>query len=123
MEQMERMENKANEELKEVKVNTICCEKPMINLGEIQSLSNMNTTSCKRYFCGECGGILDIHEYSLDEEELISEIENYDELKDTNIGKELKVNQEKTKGSYEEQIKKFEDEKDLILKEEKPIPQ
>jgi len=71
-----------------MEVITKCCKKEMIELGVV-SLMDFNTIEIVRFVCGECGKFLDIHTYNLDNEELLSEIENYEELQGTTIHKEL----------------------------------
>jgi len=71
-----------------MEVLTKCCKKEMIELGVV-SLMDMNTIEIVRYVCGECGKFLDIHTYNLDDEELLREIENYQELQHTKIHREL----------------------------------
>jgi len=74
-----------------MEVNTICCEKEMIELS-IGYMGNQNTTSLKRFICGECGCFLDIHGYSLDDDEYEQTCEDYEEeLKNTTFFKEIKA--------------------------------
>jgi hypothetical protein len=74
-------------ETKEIKVSLMCCNKPMKKLEICQYGNNMN--DCKRFICLECGAITDIIDYALDDEELLSLLED-EELTDCNIYKELK---------------------------------
>lgn len=73
--------------------NKICCNKPMIDLGVVDFF-NGNTINCNRWVCGLCGTFIDEHEYSLDEDEFISEADNFEELKATEYYKSLEVDEE-----------------------------
>jgi hypothetical protein len=72
-------------------VNTNCCDKEMRNLGDVD-FANMNLNYCNRFICLECGKIIDISDYSLDDEELIKDLELYlskDELKNSKLYNDL----------------------------------
>ncbi len=84
----------------------------MINVGVVDFL-NMNIIETKRFICGVCGKFLDIIEYVLDDEEMISEIENYDELKNTIIHKEMKKIQDL------EQLEREKEVSDILYNERK----
>lgn len=73
----------------------VCCEKEMICLGEQQTISDMNTNKLVRYICSECGSLVDIKEYALDDEELWDLIKDEEKLKDSQILKEMKEDLEK----------------------------
>jgi len=68
-------------------VKNDCCNKLMIELNVINFLGNMDT---RRFVCSDCGKIIDINTYNLDDEELIDLIENNEELQDTEIHNKLK---------------------------------
>lgn len=67
-----------------------CCDnKKMIDLGE--DFLNNNIHYKHLWICGDCGSIEEESSYSLDDEELADFISNFeDELRNTNIYKELK---------------------------------
>ena len=75
-----------------MEVKTICCGKEMIEV-VVQFCMWGNTVDFTRFVCSECGEFLDIHRYTLDDEELVNEVENYDELENTPIHKELLANE------------------------------
>ena len=74
-----------------MEIETKCCDKEMIELGIFDFLNN-NTIKLRSFVCGDCGKLLDIHNYTLDDDELLNKIENFDELKNTKIHKELDGN-------------------------------
>jgi len=71
------------------RVNTICCNEEMIELVVYNNSFNSEMDTI-RFICGVCGKLIDINDYSLDDEELSSLLENEEELlKDTKIYKEM----------------------------------
>lgn len=71
-----------------MEIDIKCCNKKMIELNIID-FANNNIIEVLRFVCGECGIFKDIVTYALDYDELLNEIETYDELKNTKIHKEL----------------------------------
>ena len=70
-----------------IKTKTVCCGKEMI---EIKGVWEPNADSdITRFWCGECGKFIDIREYQLDEEELISEIGSNEEMLNTKVHKDF----------------------------------
>jgi Fe2+ or Zn2+ uptake regulation protein len=65
-----------------------CCGKPLINLGEVDFM-NCNTNSIERLFCAKCGKIVDICDYTLDDEEWICEADTFEEMKNSEHYKEI----------------------------------
>lgn len=74
------------------------CGKVMRDLGDVSGTGiDTNTHSCFRNLCLSCGTITDIWTYELDDEELINELELYEdeEIKNSKIYNELKEQEEK----------------------------
>jgi len=59
-----------------IKVDTSCCGKEMLALGEVASL-DCYTNSIQRWLCPECGRCLDLVDYGLDEEVLENLLDLY----------------------------------------------
>ncbi len=108
----------------EMEINTICCGKEMINLGDT-NLSNMNLNSEQTLICGECGRIIRIGDFSEDDYVLKSLIENYEEkLKDTTIYRKLILGEEVEEGHKRELINETKEASaDLYRKYEYPPEQ
>lgn len=72
-------------------VDTICCEKEMIELNMSYNSMDMNINTLHYFICGNCGRILYLNEEETDDENLDNLLETYEEeLKDTKIYKEMK---------------------------------
>lgn len=55
----------------------ICCGKPMVYLGDVNCLSQMNIDTCERFICLECCGYLDITSGQIDEEEFVNDVNTF----------------------------------------------
>ena len=66
-------------------IKTKCCNEEMIKFNIVNTLNDMDTI---RFMCGFCGKMIDINSFSLDDEELLSFLEN-ESLENTDIYQEL----------------------------------
>lgn len=61
-------------------IETVCCGKPMVGLGEVQSL-DMTINRRQRWLCPECGRAIDIVDHCLDEELLEEQLEMFEQAR------------------------------------------
>jgi len=62
-------------------IDTVCCSKAMVELGQVQSL-NMTINKRRCWLCAECGRAIELVDYCLDEELFEEQLEMYREAQE-----------------------------------------
>ena len=88
--------------------DTTCCDEPMKDLGDVDFM-NMNLNFCHRFVCAKCFRIIDISDYSVDDEELES-LEGFNDELDKSLDlhlKELGIRIDEKKEARADLIRKY----------------